>query len=135
MKKLFLLVLMALLAVPAFAQSEGNTKSSKDDVVFVQVEQSAEFPGGNSAMQQYLVKNIHYTKKARKNNIEGTVYVNFIVEKDGSISNARVIKGLDGGLDKVALKAVKKMPRWNPGMENGKPVRYQFTLPVRFRLQ
>jgi len=72
---------------------------------------------------------------ARESGIEGTVYVTFVVEKDGSITDVRVLRGIGGGCDKEAIRVVKEMPKWDPGKQRGKPVRVQFNMPIRFTLQ
>jgi TonB family protein len=90
---------------------------------------------GSEAMMEFLVKNISYPKEAQDKNIQGTVYVSFIVEKDGSISNAKVIRGVHKLLDKEALRVVNLMPKWIPGKQNGKTARVAFTMPVKFALK
>ncbi|MDE6290150.1 MAG: energy transducer TonB [Muribaculaceae bacterium] len=95
----------------------------------------AEFPGGMPALMRWLSSNIHYPESAQKNDIQGRVIVKFIVEKDGSITNAQVIRSVDSDLDREALRVVSKMPKWIPGKNGGMPVRSYFTLPVSFRLQ
>ncbi len=102
--------------------------------IFIAVEQQAEFPGGQAQMMKWLGNNIRYPELAQQNNIEGRVIVKFVVEKDGSITNATVVKGVDKDLDREALRVVKKMPKWQPGKNNGVAVRSYFTLPVTFRL-
>ena len=86
-------------------------------------------------MMQWIAQNIQYPKEAAKANIEGSVIVSFFVEKDGSISNAEVIKSVHELLDKEALRVVNAMPKWKPGMENGQPVRTRFFIPVSFKSQ
>lgn len=103
--------------------------------IFVAVEQPAEFPGGQAAMMKWLSNNIRYPENAQANGISGRVVVKFVVEKDGSISGASVVKGVDRDLDQEALRVVKRMPKWQPGKNNGQPVRSYFNLPVTFRLQ
>lgn len=93
-----------------------------------------QFPGGSSALFEYLSKNIQYSKAAKKNGIQGRVLVSFIVEKDGSISNAKVEKSVEPSLDEEALRVVTAMPKWVPGKRNGVPVRVKYTVPVTFRL-
>lgn len=94
-----------------------------------------EFPGGEKAMMQWIAQNIQYPKEAIDAKIEGSVIVSFFVEKDGSISNAEVIKSVHESLDKEALRVVNAMPKWKPGMEKGEAVRVKYTVPVTFRLQ
>lgn len=103
--------------------------------VFDVVEQMPEFPGGQGALFEYLSKNTRYPAVAEENNIQGRVIVTFVVERDGSITDVKVAKGVDPSLDKEAMRVVKSMPRWIPGKQNGTSVRVKFTVPVLFRLQ
>ena len=103
--------------------------------IFTVVENDPEFPGGMEALYKYLRENIKYPQLARDNNITGKVYVTFVVERDGSIANPRVLKDIGGGCGAEAIRVVKSMPKWNPGKQRGKAVRVQFNLPVNFNLQ
>jgi protein TonB len=93
------------------------------------------FPGGIAEMQNYLVDHIKYPGEAREISIQGTVYLSFIVEPDGSITNITVLRGIGGGCEEEALRVVKGMPNWVPGKQNGHPVRVMLTLPVKFTLR
>ena len=103
--------------------------------VFDVVEQMPSFPGGAGALMQYLSSNIKYPVVAEENGVQGRVVCTFVVEKDGSITDVRVIKPVDPSLDKEAVRVVKGMPRWIPGKQNGSAVRVKYTVPVTFRLQ
>ena len=103
--------------------------------VFDVVEQMPSFPGGPSALFEYLSKNIKYPVVAEENGIQGRVIVSFVVERDGSITDVRVVKSVDPSLDKEAVRVVKAMPKWIPGKQNGSAVRVKYTVPVTFRLQ
>lgn len=129
-KLLFLSAFLCTLSFGAFAQSE----VSVDDEVFVVVEEQAEFPGGLDSMYAYIVKNLKYPELAKEKGIEGRVFVSFIIEKDGSISNVKLLRGIGGGCDEAAVKMVKNMPKWKPAKQRGKPVRCQFNLPIKFEL-
>jgi protein TonB len=107
----------------------------KDDEIFVAVEQQAQFPGGPSALNKWLSNHINYPASAAENDIQGRVVVKFVVEKDGKVGTAEVVKGVDRDLDKEALRVVKSMPKWQPAKNNGVVVRSWFTLPVTFKLQ
>lgn len=107
----------------------------EENKIFEFVEQQASFPGGPGAMNQWLNQNIRYPAAAQENNIQGRVTVQFVVELNGSISNVVVVRGVDPNLDKEAVRVVKSMPKWTPGMQNGRAVRSKFTLPVNFKLQ
>ncbi len=114
---------------------EPEPEKPKEEEIFVAVEQQAEFPGGQAALMKWLGNNIRYPETAQANDVQGRVIVKFVVEKDGSIGSATIVKGVDKDLDKEALRVVKKMPKWQPGKNNGAPVRSYFTLPVTFKLQ
>ncbi|MDE5793490.1 MAG: energy transducer TonB [Muribaculaceae bacterium] len=107
----------------------------KEEEIFQAVEQQAEFPGGMPALMKWLSSNIRYPEAAQQNDVQGKVIVKFVVEKDGSVSQATILKGVDKDLDKEALRVVNKMPKWQAGKNNGVAVRSYFTLPVNFRLQ
>jgi periplasmic protein TonB len=94
-----------------------------------------EFPGGVDRLLQFLSANLRYPKKERKRNIEGRVLVNFVVERDGTITNVRIIESVSKGLDREAIRVVKRLPNFEPGMEDGLKVRFQYNLPVMFRLK
>lgn len=109
--------------------------NSDEDKVFTVVEQNPSFPGGDAARMNFLRKNIKYPHDAVKNNIDGKVIINFIVEKDGTVSNINVVKGIGGGCDDEAVRVAKLMPKWNPGMQSGRPVRVLFNMPINFQLK
>ena len=98
------------------------------------VEVDPEFPDGMEGLYKYLSENIHYPEQAKTDGIEGRVIVNFVIEADGSVSNAKVLRGIGGGCDEEALRVVEAMPKWTPGKMQDKPVRVQFYLPVVFKL-
>jgi TonB family protein len=107
---------------------------TQDDSVYAFPEVSASFPGGEQALLQYMVNNTFYPKAAKEGNIQGTVYVSFVVGRDGRISDVKVKKGIGHGLDEEVLKMVKRMPNWKPAQNNGKNVASSVTLPVKFKL-
>jgi len=106
------------------------------DVIYLYVEQRAQFPGGDSALVAYLMENLKYPESARDSAIEGIVYVSFVVERDGSISNVAVDSRWRTHpiLEAAAIEVVRKMPVWTPAQQRGKVVRAQFVLPVHFML-
>lgn len=114
---------------------EPEPEKPKEEEIFVAVEQMAEFPGGQAALMKWLSNNIRYPEAAQQNDVQGRVIVKFVVEKDGSIGQATILKGVDKDLDREALRVVKKMPKWQPGKNNGVAVRSYFNLPVIFKLQ
>ena len=103
--------------------------------IFDVVEQSPEYPGGPEALMRYLSDNIRYPVIAQENGIQGRVIVRFVVNKNGEISDVKVLRGVDPSLDKEAERVVKSMPKWIPGKQNGKAVNVYFTLPVNFVLK
>lgn len=108
----------------------------EEQEIFEVVEQMPEFPnGGMAGLMQYLSKNIKYPTIAQENGTQGRVTVQFVVNADGSIVDAKVIRGVDPYLDKEALRVINSMPKWRPGMQRGKAVRVKYTVPVMFRLQ
>ena len=106
-----------------------------EEQIFTVVENEPEFPGGMEALYKYLAQNIKYPQLARDNGITGKVYVTFVVEKDGSIANPKVLRDIGGGCGAEAIRVVKAMPKWSPGKQRGKAVRVQFNLPVSFNLK
>jgi len=105
---------------------------NKQGVVFTTVEQAPGFPGGEKARMQYMVDNIKYPEEAKSKGIQGTVYVTYVVRADGSISDAKVLRGIGGGCDEEALRVVNAMPKWAPGKQKGKDVDVQFNMPIKF---
>lgn len=110
-------------------------KHEEENKVFDIVEQQPLFPGGPAALIKYLSENTKYPVVAQENGVQGRVTVQFVVEKDGSISDVHVLRGVDPSLDKEAVRVVKSMPRWTPGKQNGITVRVNYRVPVLFRLQ
>ena len=99
------------------------------------VEQIPQFPGGQAALMEYLTKNVKYPEEAHKKGVQGRVIASFVVEEDGSITNANIAKSVDPLLDAEALRVVNAMPNWTPGMQRGKAVRVKYTIPINFMLQ
>ncbi len=106
----------------------------EQDVIFTVVEDPPRFPGGEPARVQFMQHHLLYPEEAREAGIEGTVFLSFVVEKDGSISNISVLRGIGGGCDEEAVRVVSMMPNWEPALKGGEPVRVQFNMPIRFSL-
>lgn len=102
--------------------------------IFTVVEESPSFPGGDVARIKFLQQNIVYPQMARESGIQGTVYVTFVVERNGNVTDVRVLRGIGGGCDEEAVRVIKAMPKWQPGKQRGKPVRVQFNMPIKFTL-
>lgn len=107
----------------------------KDEEIFVFVEEQPSFPGGDEELYKFLAENIQYPALARENNVEGKVFVQFVVEKNGSITQVKLVKDIGSGCGQEAMRVVKSMPKWKPGKQRGTAVRSQFTLPIRFKLR
>ena len=115
---------------------EVEEEEPEEQTIFEVVEQMPEFPnGGMAGLMQYLSKNIKYPTIAQENGTQGRVTVQFVVNRDGSIVDAKVLRGVDPYLDKEEIRVISSMPKWKPGMQRGKAVRVKYTVPVMFRLQ
>lgn len=111
------------------------TIEPSDDVIFMVVEKMPEYPGGDSELFKFLSQNIKYPVAAQKAGIQGRVICQFIVEKDGTISNVKVVRSVDANLDAEAVRVINAMPNWQPGEQKGQKVNVEYTLPINFRLQ
>lgn len=122
-----------------FFESDNTFEAKVEDYskqrVFDIVEEMPSFPDGESELLEYIAKNIKYPQMARESGIQGRVFVNFIVEPDGSVSNVKIIRGIGSGCDEEALRVVKSLPKFNPGKQRGKAVRVSYTIPINFKLQ
>jgi len=124
-------------------ETEVEVKAEKPQVIeqptqteiFTVVEEQPGYPGGESARISFLQQNIKYPEEAKELGIQGKVFVTFVVEVDGSITDVRILRGIGGGCDEEAKRVVRAMPRWVPGKQRGVPVRVQFNLPIKFTLQ
>ena len=123
-----------LKAKEVIAQPE-PPKHEEESKVFDVVEQMPSFPGGQGALLEYLASHVKYPVVAQENGVQGRVVVSFIVEKDGSITDVRVVRSVDPSLDREAARVVSSMPRWTPGKQNGSAVRVKYNVPVMFKLQ
>lgn len=115
--------------------STQEEEEEEETQVFFIVEDMPEFPGGELALRQFIANAIKYPVIAQENGIQGRVYVTFVVNTDGSITDARIARGVDPSLDKEALRVVNTLPKWKPGKQRGKPVRVSYTVPINFVLQ
>ena len=118
---------------PVVEEEEEEEESAQQ--IFTVVEKQPEFPGGTAELFKYLSKAIKYPVIAQENGIQGRVVCSFVVNRDGSIVDIQVMRGVDPSLDKEAVRVISEMPKWKPGEQRGKPVRVRFILPVQFRLQ
>ena len=117
------------------AQIVTEEKEKVEEEIFVVVENMPEFPGGELALRKFISSAIKYPSIAQEHGIQGKVFVNFVVDRDGRISNAKIARGVDPSIDKEALRVVMTLPKWKPGMQRGKTVRVSYTVPISFQLQ
>ena len=136
MKKLMIVALMTLCGVTTLlAQKTVVSQKAQQEDPFTVVEQMPEFPGCTEGMFKFMKDNMKYPEDAQKQQIEGRVLVQFIVEKDGSLSNVNVLRSVFPSLDAEAVRVVKAMPNWKAGRQKGEPVRVKFTIPLMFKLK
>jgi periplasmic protein TonB len=151
MKKLLILFAALLIQATLFAQApkaeddfinlpDKPIKKKKDkDQIYTIVEQMPQYPGGDDALLKFLSKNIKYPEHARDSNTMGTIFISFIIDKKGKVGYAQVLRGITGPGAKdcadEAIRVVKMMPKWKPGMQNGKKVAVQYNLPIKFTLR
>jgi protein TonB len=114
---------------------EDDEEEIEEAEIFTVVESMPEYPGGMGELMKYLASTIKYPPLAKESGIQGRVFINFVVEPDGAISNVKVLRGIGGGCDEEAVRVVSAMPKWKPGKQRGKPVRVSYNLPVKFTLQ
>lgn len=118
---------------PAPVRQEDEAEVQEQEI-FQVVENAPAFPGGDLGRMKFLQDNIKYPIMAKESGIQGTVYVTFVVERNGSVTDVKILRGIGGGCDEEALRVVKNMPKWEPGKQRGKPVRVQFNMPIKFTL-
>lgn len=123
---------MVLTIGPASAQKGGS--ESKEDKIYEVVEKNASFPGGDAACYNWIAQNIQYPALAQEQGIQGRVFVQFVVNTDGTLDDVKAVRSPDPSLAEEAVRVVKSMPRWNPATQNGKAVRSRFNIPIMFRL-
>lgn len=128
-----LLNCICILSLPFFCLSQNTDSLNIGDEIFVKVDESASFPGGIHAWGNEINKNLKYPKQAQRMGIEGRVFVQFIVEKDGTLTDVKVVKGIGGGCDVEAIRFVKNQPKWIPGKQNGKPIRQRMIQNILFK--
>ncbi len=109
--------------------------TEEPDQPFVIVEQMPQFPGGEKEMMKFIKNNLRYPSLAAENGIQGTVIVNFVVDRDGKITRIKVVRGIGGGCDEEAMRVLTKMPAWSPGRQGGKAVLVSYTVPIKYVLQ
>lgn len=136
MKKLFIILLGFLCFQQSFSQDEPEVikvrKATIEEPIINIVEEMPSFPGGDSALFSFLARQIVYPDSLKAKGVQGKVYCEFIIEKDGSITNEKIIRSQHPAFDPTILNTMRNMPKWNPGMQLGKPVRVKMVLPFNF---
>ena len=125
-------VLAILLMVNTNAMAQN--KEVATDKVLEKAEVMPEFPGGEQAMMKFIAENVKYPEKAKEEGVMGRVFLGFVVEKDGSVNEVRVLRSIGGGCDEEAVRVIKSMPKWKPGIQDGKAVRVNYQIPIHFKL-
>jgi protein TonB len=120
--------------IPALTKELKEENSTFNDEIFVTVEEIPDYPGGGEAMRKFLADHLKYPEMAKSANIQGTVFIAFVVEKDGRMSDIKVVRGIGGGCDEESVRVLKMMPKWKPGKQREQPVRVSFGIPIQFRL-
>ena len=105
-----------------------------EDDIFQVVEEMPEFPGGEEKLLEYLGKNIHYPERAREQGVQGRCIIEFVIERDGTVTEPKIVRSLESQCDNEAVRVIKSLPKWKPGKQKGKPVRVKYTVPVQFKL-
>lgn len=134
MKKLIMMSLMAFFCLTTI-NAQKTVVSKKNQKVYDVVEKMPQYPGGMVALFEFLEKNLKYPADAQKQKVEGRVIVSFIVETDGSISDINIVRKVFPSLDEEAVRLLGMMPRWSPGLQNGKPVRVKYAIPITYSLK
>ncbi len=120
--------------IEEYIPMEDPEEEAEETQIFTVVESMPTFPGGDAARIKYLNSNIKYPTIARESGIQGRVFVTFVVETDGRVTDVKILRGIGGGCDEEAVRVIKNMPKWVPGKQRGKSVRVQFNMPILFKL-
>ena len=121
--------------IEEYVPVEVEEEEVSEQEIFQIVEEMPAYPGGEQKLLEYVAKNTKYPQIARESGIQGRVFIGFVVETDGSISNVKVLRGIGGGCDEEAVRVIKSLPKWKPGKQRGKAVRVSYQIPVNFKLQ
>lgn len=136
MKRVLFILALLFTYVMVNAQSNtGSKEKTSNEKIYDVVEMPPSFPGGQAALLAWIASHVNYPQKAMESRIEGRIIVGFVIECDGSVSQAKIIRSVDPLLDDEAIRVVMGMPKWTPGRQNGKNVRVRYNVPVNFRLQ
>lgn len=132
---LFILALLFTYVMVNAQNNTGSKEKTSNEKIYDIVEIPPSFPGGQAALLAWIASHVNYPQKAMESRIEGRIIVGFVIECDGSVSQAKILHGVDPLLDDEAIRVVMGMPKWTPGRQNGKNVRVKYNVPVNFRLQ
>lgn len=132
MKKIVLLLMFASAFVLCVTAQE---KAEVQEELFQAVDEMPEYPGGQDSLLSFISKNVEYPVAAQEKEIEGKVYIGFVVDETGTVTNAKVLRGVDPDLDKEALRVINLLEKWTPGKEKGKAVKVEYTFPISFALK
>ena len=132
---LFILALLFTYVMVNAQNNTGSKEKTSNEKIYDVVEIPPSFPGGQAALLAWIASHVNYPQKAMESRIEGRIIVGFVIECDGSVSQAKIIRSVDPLLDDEAIRVVMGMPKWTPGRQNGKNVRVKYNVPVNFRLQ
>lgn len=136
MKRVLFILALLFTYVMVNAQSNtGSKEKTSNEKIYDVVEMPPSFPGGQAALLAWIASHVNYPQKAMESRIEGRIIVGFVIECDGSVSQAKIIRSVDPLLDDEAIRVVMGMPKWTPGRQNGKNVRVKYNVPVNFRLR
>lgn len=133
MKTIKLMIPVLLLMVVSFTINAQNNEN-KNKVYFEEVDEMPEYPGGKKAMFKFISENVQYPENAKKEGVTGKVFISFVVDKDGNVTDVQIARGVDSDLNKEAVRVVKKLEKWKPGKKDGELVKVGFTMPIQFVL-
>ena len=122
-------------SLPPEVLPDEEVEAPREEALFITVEQQPEYPGGMAALGAFIQKNLKYPQQAIRSDMSGRVFVSFVVNTNGSLTDVQVLKGIGFGCDEEALRVIRQMPRWKPGMQSGRAVRVRYNLPVAFTLE
>lgn len=132
--KLKITFLVAIMSVAFSVVCTAQVTEDNEVVDFAAVESKPEFPGGDSELMKYIAENTQYPEIAKNNGVSGRVFVQFVIDRDGAVTNVKVIRSVDPALDEEAVRVIKAMPNWKPGYQRGKTVSVIYRVPINFRL-
>lgn len=139
MKRIIAVLALVMVSVSIFSQEEKEVSEFKElkvdgKPVYVVVEEMPEFPGGQDSLRNFIAQTVEYPEVSREMDVQGRVFVEFVVNYKGEVCEAKIVRSVDKNLDMEALRVIKALPNWKPGYQRGEPVNVKFTLPINFKL-